>query len=402
MRLNLPSGISPRGTVELPPSKSMANRLLIMSALTGEETTLQRANHEPIDVVRLRRLLKGQSQGYDVGMAGTACRFLCAYLTLKPGRHILTGDHRMLERPIKPLVDALQSLGAEIEYLLDNDYLPLAITGGKIKGGTVEIPGNVSSQYISALLMIAPYLKGGLKIKVTGDFYSEPYVQMTVELMRQSGVEVIQQDNEFKVPQGKYLHIPESVEGDWSAGSYFYSLVALAKGGDIQINGLSRNSLQGDAQCAAIFKKFGVQSRFNKEGVRLTYDPGKVLPGEFKMDCRDVPDLVQTLACTCAGLKIPMWLSGVRSLRVKETDRLNALQIELKKLGAEVHVGDDSLSLVSYAEPITRTVRTYNDHRMAMAFAPLSVLHPRLKIRDAEVVKKSFPDFWNQLIPLFE
>lgn len=372
-----------------------------MAALCGEPGPAAGEN-DPDDIRILRRLLKGNPRGYDVHMAGTAARFITAYLCLKPGRHIVSGDFRMLERPMRPLVEALRSLGAEIDYFDREGFLPLVINGGQIKGGVVEIPGNVSSQFISALLIIGPYLTHGLELKVTGELYSEPYVNMTVSLMTSLGAIVKREANTFLVSQGEYNNVPSEVEADWSGASYLYQWLALAQGGKIFIYDLTRDSLQGDAVVDELFRQFGVEAEFTDDGVALSYNSEIELPERVELDCKRFPDLVQTLACTCAGLKIKARFTGVRSLRVKETDRLNALKKELKKLGVSVVVEDDALEIVSFAKPVNRTIATYNDHRMAMAFAPLACKFPDLKIKDPQVVAKSFPEFWTVFANLSE
>lgn len=394
MKLKLASDCVPEGAVSLPTSKSITNRLLVLAALCNEQGPMAKSM-ESDDIRIMRRLLKGNPRGYDAHMAGTAARFVTAYLCLKPGRHIVSGDYRMLERPIGELVEALRSLGANIEYFGQEGFLPLVINGGHIKGGVTEIPGNVSSQFVSALLMIGPYLDYGLELIVTEDLYSEPYVNMTVSLMTQMGAEVKREGNIFLVPQGEYSNIPLEVEADWSGASYFYEWVALARGGNIFLNGLSQDSLQGDAVVVDLFRELGVQTQFVDGGVQISCERDFELPEYLEFDCKRFPDLVQTLACTCAGLKIKARFTGVRSLRIKETDRLAALKKELKKLGTSIIIEKDALEITSFGKPTNRTIATYNDHRMAMAFAPLACKYPDIKIKDPEVVAKSFPDFWS-------
>lgn len=401
MRLKLKSGSVPLGQVNLPPSKSITNRLLVLAALCGEQGPASR-DDDPEDIRILRRLLRGKPRGYDVHMAGTAARFITAFLCLKPGRHIVSGDFRMLERPMGALVEALRNLGAEIEYFDREGFLPLVVHGGDIKGGSVTIPGDVSSQFISALLMIGPYLPHGLELEVLGELYSEPYVDMTISLMALAGVAVKREANTYLVTQGEYENIPHEVETDWSGASYFYEWMALAGGGDIFLHGLTRDSLQGDAIVAELYRQFGIKTEFETGGVRLSYNSDIQLPEMLELDCKDFPDLVQTLACTCAGLKIKARFTGVQGLRVKETDRLNALKKELKKVGALVVVESDSLEIVAFSDPINRTINTYNDHRMAMAFAPLACKFSDLKINDEQVVAKSFPEFWTVFAHLSE
>src|SRR5690554_869173 len=396
MKPDLGSDFTPSGAVNLPPSKSIANRLLLMSAFAASEGPLQRAN-EADDTQLMRQLLKSPNTTIDVGMAGTACRFLTAYFAIQQGRKIITGHPRMLERPVSVLVDALRELGASIEYTNKNGRLPLAIDGKALKGGRVKVPGDVSSQFISALLMIGPYLQNGLELEIIPPFYSAPYVRMTAELMKRSGADVKLEDTMYTVSPGEYKSVPKVVESDWSAAAFFYALIALSGRGTIVLNDLYRDSLQGDARCAELFTHFGIQTVFDDNGIVISCAENRLLPDCLKINCEDVPDLVQALACTCVGLRIPVHFTGVKSLRLKETDRIAALKNELKKLGAEITAGDDDLRINNFGTPEHFRIKTYNDHRMAMSFAPLSIVYPELEIENSEVVAKSFPEFWTEL-----
>lgn len=396
MKLDFSNDPPPSGTVILPPSKSIANRLLILQALTGNELSPHQPN-EASDTRILRTLLQNGNNYYNVGMAGTTGRFLTAYLALQPGTHELTGDRRMLERPIKPLVEALRQLGGDVDYVEKEGFLPLRIKGCSMEGGSVKIPGDISSQFLSAILMISPYLKKGIQMEIVGELFSAPYLNMTIQLMRQSGAIVRAESDFISVQPGAYRNVPPRVESDWSAAAFFYELVALCKGGTLQLPGLRENSLQGDAASIRIFEKLGVKTSFDEHGARIDFHGGFERPERVNLNCRNFPDLVQPLICTLAGLKILACFSGVKSLRIKETDRLAALQIELAKIGTELLLSDDTIELVGFTEQKNNAIETWNDHRMAMAFAPLAAVYPGMIIQNPKVVGKSFPDFWNQL-----
>jgi len=396
MKLDFSEDHPPRGVVDLPPSKSIANRLLIMAAL-ADETGLDLGEKVPEDIAIMKKLLSKPQKGYDVKMAGTVARFLTAFLTLKKGEHFIAGDLRMLERPIGPLVDALRELGAEVDYFDREGHLPVRIVGGKLTGGKIQMAGNVSSQFISAVLMIGPYLERGLELELIEPIVSEPYITMTIELMILSGASVIRRGNTVLVEQGNYTRFPKSVEGDWSAAGYFYELLALSRGGEIVLRQLSPKSLQGDALCAELYSSFGVETVYRDGSAFISYN-SKLASADFlEIDCTGTPDLVQTIACTCAGLKRPALITGVKNLRIKETDRLAALKSELTKLGVKVEVGDDHIALTEFGPVKNKKIHTFNDHRMAMAFAPLAVCVPGIKIQNKEVVAKSFPEFWDEL-----
>lgn len=400
MNPDFPEDFVPQGIVELPSSKSLVNRLLILSSLAGSSPPLQRVD-EADDVQLMRQVLSNSQNVVDVGMAGTVCRFVTAWLTVQKGTYQVTGAPRMLERPIGVLVDALLQLGANIEYLGEYGFLPLKINGGHLAGGSVPIAGDISSQYLSALLMIAPYMKNGLILEVKPPFYSKPYVRMTTKLMERSGVKVHWEDKVIKVAPGAYSVVPASIESDWSAASFFYSLLALSGKGHISLRGLYNDSLQGDSVCQQLFGHFGVITTFDDVGAVITVREKRLLPDSMEINCSDFPDLVQPLACTCAGLRVKVRFTGVKSLRIKETDRVAALQSELAKLGVTVTAGSDHLEIAGFEEPTSFLIETHNDHRMAMAFAPLGIIYPHLEILDHEVVSKSFPMFWQELRNLF-
>lgn len=390
--------------VYLPASKSIANRVLIIRALCSDHFSIDNLSTAK-DTEVLNALLDHppKDSTWNVGLAGTAYRFLTAYLSVTDGSFELTGEHRMKERPIGLLVEALQHLGAEIEYQEKEGYPPLKINGNLSKGGEVAIPGNVSSQYLSALALIAPLLDGGLTIRLTSELVSRPYLKMTLALLKHFGVDSKLEEDSVYITEGKYLATDFKVESDWSAASYWYSLLAIQKQGTVFLAGLDEMSLQGDSALITIYKYFGVKTEFTKDGVQLSYVGIVDIPSEI--DLVETPDLAQTIAVTSAALNQQVALTGLKTLRIKETDRLEALKVELEKCGASVRIqGDDALEVISGVDSdqlANVSIDTYNDHRMAMAFAPLAVLG-KLQINDPDVVVKSYPEFWQEWEKYFE
>lgn len=390
-------GIHTGKTLRISGSKSESNRLLILQALYP---SIRLKNLGDADDIRaMQRGLASTEDVVDVGHAGTTMRFLTAYFASTPGRTVLlTGSARMQQRPIGVLVDALRQMGADITYTQNEGYPPLLIRGSRLTQNKVEIPANISSQYISALLLIAARLPGGLTLKLDGVITSRPYIEMTLYLLDRIGFSYTFQGNKIDIPhqvleEEKIL----TVESDWSSASYYYSLIALSDPGtEIRLQSYYPDSLQGDRAVADIYAPLGVTTDFENGNLLLR----KVEAGDspdIMLDLQNTPDLAQTLAVTCFGLGWPCRLSGLHTLKIKETDRLVALQTELGKLGATVHVTEDTLEL----EPATRlhegiAIDTYHDHRMALAFAPLA-LRTSLTINDAAVVSKSYPDFWEHL-----
>jgi 3-phosphoshikimate 1-carboxyvinyltransferase len=380
-------------------SKSESNRLLLLQALYPQSSIDNLSNSD--DSVLMQKAITSDSSVIDIHHAGTAMRFLTAYFSIQTDREVtITGSDRMKERPIKILVDALTHLGAEITYLENEGFPPLKIKGKTITKNKVSLKANVSSQYISALLLIAPKLKDGLILKLDGKITSVPYIKMTLSLLNQIGVKTSFKDNTIEVkPMDKEIE-PQSlvVESDWSSASYFYSLLALSKvNTELTISSYKKDSLQGDSVLASIYEKFGVNTVFHEHSITLRKTSNVDKNIKINLDLSNAPDIAQTIAVTSFGLGLECNLEGLHTLKIKETDRLVALKVELEKLGAEVDITNDSLML-KQANAIRSdvSIATYNDHRMAMAFAPLG-LKTTLNIKNADVVSKSYPQFWEDL-----
>lgn len=379
-------------------SKSESNRLLILQA-QFPNISIENLS-ESDDTVVLQNGLKADGGIIDIHHAGTAMRFLTAYFAAKQGGEIiLTGSQRMQERPIGVLVEALKSLGADIEYLQKQGFPPLRINGKILQKRKVSVPSNVSSQYISALMLIAPMLPKGIRISLEGKTISKPYIEMTLALLKQIGLDASFNDSIINIsPQSEIEGVNIIVESDWSSASYFYSLVALSDDLEITLFNFSEHSLQGDSVLPKIYKALGVQTIFNaaKKSVSLSKKAVQ-LPDSLLLNLSNTPDLAQTIAVSCFGLGIACKLRGLQTLKIKETNRLSALKIELSKLGAEVQIDNNSLQLENSSQIRPNVIiDTYQDHRMAMAFAPLAV-KTSLTIAGAEVVSKSYPNFWKDL-----
>lgn len=392
-----------RGTVDLVRSKSISNRLLIMQALAGQDGSIHEVSKAK-DSQTLQYILKQlketeEVQVIDVGPAGTCFRFLTAFLAQRAGKYILTGSERMKQRPIGPLVDALQALGASIEYLESEGFPPLAITGKKLEAHhPISIDASISSQFITALLLIAPYLDSGLTLQLTNRISSKPYLTMTLALMQQQGAAYKMEGNQIQIAPQPYTFKEVSVESDWSAAAYFYGLCALLPGSDLLLIGLQLESIQGDALIQQYFKDLGVRSMSEATGVRIQSKAVKN-PDSWTIDFTDIPDTAQTLALVCAALNIDLDMAGLDSLRIKETDRIQALQQELSKIGVQLIEREESvfeLQTQDFKILPNTTFETYDDHRMAMSFAQLAVF-ASISIEDSTVVEKSFPHFWEQL-----
>ncbi|MBI1193938.1 MAG: 3-phosphoshikimate 1-carboxyvinyltransferase [Bacteroidetes bacterium] len=430
------------GSVVLEGSKSISNRVLIAQAMSAGSLDLDALeNLSPSDDTQtLKRLLQADAQPLagiqdrtlDAGAAGTTFRFLTAFLARREGTRVLTGSARMLERPIRILVDALRELGAEIEYLGREGYPPLRIRGTELRGGRVRIPADVSSQYISALLLIGPALREGLELELVGKVGSKPYIGMTLRILEHFGAVVRWEGMVIRVAHSPLRPAAFRIESDWSAASYYYSIVALSPlGTQLAVSGLDRDSYQGDAALAGIYDSLGVRTVFSQDGVVLTRS-GKAVPA-LHYDFSDCPDLAQTVVVTCGALGVAAQFNGLESLRIKETDRTAALQKELKPFGvrfqetspnewtlsgkvlypgggstgassnASADASFDASADASPLQPLTIVggdaplIRTYEDHRMAMAFAPLALVVPALLIQEPDVVRKSYPGFWSDL-----
>jgi 3-phosphoshikimate 1-carboxyvinyltransferase len=390
--------------IALASSKSESNRALIINALAKDSSGNLQNLSTARDTQTMIRLLQSSDQTADVIDAGTTMRFLTAYFTATNQNKIMTGTPRMCERPIGILVDALRTLGADIEYLKNEGYPPLKINGfSEQKSNEVTIRGDVSSQYISALLMIAPTLPQGLTINLTGDLGSIPYIKMTLEQMKAFGVnyDANWEKKTIKIESNTYQSVTYKVESDWSGASYWYSIVALSEFENTQVEllGLKENSLQGDSDIVNIMAHLGVKSTFTTEGVLLTKIPADE---KLSWDFTNCPDLAQTVAVTCAAKGIEATFTGIESLKIKETDRVLALQNELKKFGGDlVEVEKNTTYKVLSDQQVTSsqspiTIFTYDDHRMAMAFAPLAMLMD-VTIEEPNVVVKSYPSFWTDL-----
>lgn len=410
IKVSIPTTTNLLGVIRLSitGSKSETNRLLLLQALYPQIKIENASNSDDSEVlIQILQNFKESSKvppsgvrGLNVHHAGTAMRFLTAYFAIQEGKEVvLTGSSRMEERPIKILVDALNQLGAEITFEKQEGFPPIRIKGKKLTKNKVSLPATVSSQYISALLLIAPKLENGLELTLEGEITSKPYIKMTLALLNEIGVKTFFNENVIKVNQLQF--IPSSgvrglVESDWSSASYWYSIVALSEiGTQITLSSFKKESLQGDSILVAIYENFGVTTLFNNNNsitISKTQNPNQ---DTINLQLNNAPDIAQTIAVTCFGLGIACDLSGLHTLKIKETDRLEALQTELTKLGATISVTNDSLHLLaSHTISPNVTIATYQDHRMAMAFAPLALKVP-ITIQNAEVVSKSYPTFWH-------
>ena len=363
--------------IDLPASKSISNRLLIIQTLCKQEfeiTNLSRSE----DTKSLQKALKATNATIDVGAAGTSFRFLTAYLsTLIGNSYILTGNNRMKERPIKELVDALLELGVEIKYLEKMGFPPLEILGADITENKVNIDGKISSQFISALLLISPTLKNGIKLKISGEIVSKPYIIMTLKLMEEFGISHTWQENIIEIKPQKYSAKNYNIEADWSAASFWYEIASLSTNCNITLNGLTENSIQGDRKVSELFNNLGVQTKFENGSIILTKKEEKDISKKIKLI--NTPDLYQPLKCTLFAKNLTTKFLGLQTLKDKETNRIKAVEKELLKLNT------------------TKKITTYKDHRMAMSFAPLCLKYETLQINDVDVVGKSYPNFWNDL-----
>jgi 3-phosphoshikimate 1-carboxyvinyltransferase len=387
-----------RGTVLLPGSKSESNRVLIIRSLCEKHFNIHNLS-QAMDTQVLQQILEQSSPVADVGPAGTAMRFLTARFAIGEGTRLLTGSERMQQRPIGILADALRGIGADIRYAGKEGFPPLEIRGKKLEGGRIRMDGSVSSQFITAMALVAPYLLKGLTIHFTGGIASRPYLEMTLDIMKHFGVPATWAGPVLTIPPATYQPADFTVEPDWSAASYWYQVAALSETADILLPHLREKSLQGDAAIRKLFYQLGVTTTFKNGTARIRKTKKPFLPSSVELDCESFPDLAQTLAVTFAGLGIECRLTGLKSLRIKETDRITALVNELSKFGVNAVEEDNFSLLIPSSKPGAplSPVSTYEDHRMAMAFAPLVMRTGRLEIEHPEVVVKSYPGFWKDL-----
>lgn len=398
-------GNSVKGTINLDGSKSISNRALIIQALADEPADIHHLSTSN-DTRALQRILSSDGEVYDTGAAGTTFRFLTAYLAVAGKSCTLTGSDRMKQRPIGELVSALRTLGADITYLGKEGYPPLKFNPAELdKSNELTIASHISSQFISALLLIAPSLPDGLTLHLEGDMVSRSYIELTLQVMKSFGADYEWTGNKIFVPGQSYCGRTFTVESDWSAASYYYGIAALSDEASLRLQGLNKDSFQGDSVVAQLYESFGIETSYNNEGVLLQKSGGPA-PTAFENNFILCPDIAQTMAVTCAALGTDGLFSGLQTLSIKETDRISALQTELGKLGVTFSRMPARFSPLSGEEyylvngkasfPDSVTFPTYEDHRMAMSFAPLAVLHPVI-IEEPEVVSKSYPEFWKDI-----
>jgi 3-phosphoshikimate 1-carboxyvinyltransferase len=389
--------VDQRQIIHLPASKSISNRLSIINALAQKELPISNWS-DAEDSTLMRNILNSKESDLDAGMAGTVIRFLTAYFAIQEGREVLLkGSERLHQRPIKPLVDTLQDLGADIQYLEKAGYPPLKIKGKKLKGSSLGIDASLSSQFVTALLLIAPYLKGGLELNVI-DPTSRPYIEMTLSMMSLCGIDCEWTNGQIAIKEGEYqLSESYEIEADWSSAAFIYQYFALSDLTELKISNLRSDSMQGDRKCIEYFEKVGVRSCFEKEGVRLirTSFQKKAL----EIDMSDQPDLILPFAFTAIFQLPSVRIKGIQTLRIKESDRVKALTTELEKLASINYESDKGSILLQlkHKRPEVEQLSSHNDHRMAMSLAPLCLLYNKLELDDGVVVRKSFPGFWNEV-----
>lgn len=387
-------------SISLPSSKSISNRVLIINALSYSPWSVKNLSDSD-DTKVLEAALNSNNTIFDIGHAGTAMRFLTAFLAKIAGEWVITGSERMKQRPIKILVDALRKMGANIDYLENEGFPPLRILGSHLKGGIVELDGSVSSQYISALLMIAPTLEGGLTLRLKNRITSRSYIEMTLNLMKQFGVSSVFRNNELRVDEQRYSPVDYYVEADWSGASYWYEALSLCESGEIELEGLKLSGLQGDEAIENWFRGFGIESVATPSGIKISKS-ANIKPDRLFLKFHETPDMAQTMAALCIAKEVPFHFTGLETLKIKETNRVAALQNELAKFGAvllEPKEGELKWDGLIKPELIQQhpVIETYNDHRMALAFAPLSLAGMEVRIANPGVVTKSYPDFWEEL-----
>ncbi len=385
--------------IQLPASKSISNRVLIINALLSDPAPINNLS-KAADTQILDRLLKSELPIYDAGDGGTTARFLLAYCALKGNACTITGSESLQRRPVAPLVDALNELGAGISYVNNPGCLPVKLSGSKLHRGNVTVNGEISSQFISALMLIAPLLTDGLKITLTGEILSLPYIQMTASVMHYFGVDVIVDQDQIYIPSGNYSAMPFTVESDWSAASYWYEAVALSDGMEVVLPGLHQNSLQGDSIIHSYMDSLGVETLFEDSGIRIRKKSNYRLPEYFTADFTGCPDIAPAIAVVCGVQNITADLTGLKNFRLKESDRASALQRELYNFNVKTDFCGGSKFKI-YADSGLRmsryTVKTYNDHRVAMCMSLLAAKIEKVIIADPEVVSKSYPDFYKDI-----
>ena len=383
------------GSINLESSKSISNRLLIINGLYDTKFEIQNLSNAN-DTKILTKILNEFKSQKEINCedAGTALRFVLAYLATQDGNWIVSGSKRMHERPIKPLVDCLLELGAEIKYLDKDGFPPIEIKSKKLVGGKLRLKGSISSQFISALLMIAPKLDNGILLEIDSKVLSKPYIEMTLGLMSELGIEYSWENNLIKVEQQNYLAKNIKVENDWSAASFWYSFLALSKSGEITIPNLYANSLQGDSVLSSIYSKLGIKTEFKEDSIVLSKT--KNIAKEIELDLSNHPDLALPIIVTCCGLRIEANLTGLESLKLKESNRLECIKKELEKFNIICSVSGSSIKIKENQKIVqpTSTIECHNDHRIAMSIAPLSMKVDSIKFDNKNVVNKSYPKFW--------
>jgi len=390
---------SVKGQLVIPGSKSLSNRIMIIQALSGLKFNVHNISDSD-DTKVLQEALNSKKSIVNIGMAGTAMRFLTAFYAIQKSEVVLTGSDRIKQRPIKELVDVLLTLGAQIEYVDKNSFAPLRICGSQIKGGEVRIKAHISSQFISALLLIAPYMENGLTLHLEGKISSRPYIEMTLRLMAYCGVYSTWSDNRIEVRPGSYKSQNYNVESDWSSISYIYQVAALSDQAEITISKVTKDSLQGDATLVNWFKLFGVHTQWQKGTIKLKKEKSHITTDVLEFDCSQTPDLAQTIAATAVGLSRRIVIKGLSSLPLKETNRLRALKTELEKCAAQVLItNDNELEVIPHKLLVTKSIEfeSHNDHRMAMCLAPLALCYDTIFIENPEVVNKSYRTYWSDL-----
>ena len=400
------------GSIQLPSSKSISNRLLIIRALSSDDFNIERLSDSD-DTILLQDLLRRIREHHgrtemtelDTSNAGTVMRFLTAYLSMVPGKWILTGSERMKQRPIGILVDGLISMGAHIDYLSRLGYPPVMIHGSSLKGQEIIVDPGISSQFVSALILIGPKIPGGLTLHLSGPAVSFPYVEITIGLLKDFGIHVVHERSRIFIHEGNYIPSDFIVESDWSAAAFWYEAAAMADHVDLELVGLFRKSLQGDSEISNIFRSFNVVTEYTPTGIHLTKSSQPLREGQFKFNFSDHPDIAPPVITCCAMLGMNGRFTGLKSLQIKETDRLLALKTEFEKIGitAETYsTGNLIPAMEIKASPVEcrpgLLINTYGDHRMAMTFAPLAILNGNICIENPDVVTKSYPGFWNDLL----